>query len=366
MKLLITGGGTGGHVFPALCVAEEFMSNYSNAGVVFVGAEGGMEEKIVPERGFRLRTLRVKGIRGKNLKETFRDLLLFFIAFPEGMRILSEEKPDAVIGFGGYASGPIVLSAWLLNYITAIHEQNSLPGLTNRFLGKVVDRVFISFEESAKYFNSKKVVKTGMPVRKEILALKDSDGRRRDNKFTVFVMGGSQGARALNKIMMELVDRIPWVKEKVTILHQTGVLDKDEVIAKYIEAGVNAEVYEFITDMDKIYQRVDLVIARAGASTLAELSALGKPSILIPYPYAAGNHQVLNAKKFADAGAAEVILESDLTSDKLATALKSIMDSPEKQRSMGEKARLLFKEDSAKIIIDNVVELMKKRGCKVV
>ncbi len=362
MKLLITGGGTGGHIFPALCVAEEFVSNYRDAGVVFVGAEGGMEEKIVPAKGFRLRTLRVKGIRGKNLRETVRNLLLFFLVFPEGMRILSEEKPDAVIGFGGYASAPVLLSAWLLNYITAIHEQNSLPGLTNRLLGKVVDRVFISFEESAKYFNSKKVVESGMPVRKEILTLKDSKERRENNKFTVLVIGGSQGARALNRVMMDLVDMAPWVKERLTILHQTGVRDKDEVSAKYRESGVDAEVYEFITDMDKIYQRVDLVIARAGASTLAELSALGKPSILIPYPYAAGNHQVLNAKKFAEAGAGEVILESDLTPDRLATAVKSIMDSPDKQRAMGEKARSLFRKDSAKIIIDNLIELMKKRS----
>lgn len=364
MKLLITGGGTGGHVFPALCVAEEFVATYSGSKVIFVGAEGGMEENLVPEKGFPLRTLKVKGIRGKSLKETLKNLALLCLILPSCVRVLLEEKPNAVIGFGGYASGPMVLSACLMNYITAIHEQNSLPGLTNRLLGKFVNRIFISFEESAKYFNREKIVQSGMPVRKEIVKVRS--GNNKGSKFRVLIIGGSQGARILNRTMMEIVDEFDWVKNEIAIIHQTGKFDKGEVESKYRNAGVDAVVYEFINDMENIYPRVDLVIARAGASTLAELSAIGKPSILIPYPYAAGNHQLLNARKFYDAGAADVITESELTPEKLATKIKSIMDSPEKQRAMGEKAKLLFKEDSAKIIVAQIVELITKREGKIV
>lgn len=364
MKLLVTGGGTGGHVFPALCVAEEFVATYSGSKVVFVGAEGGMEEKLVPEKGFHLRTLRVKGIRGKGLKETLKNLVLLCFVFPSCVRILSEEKPDAVIGFGGYASGPVVFSACLMNYITAIHEQNSIPGLTNRLLGKFVDRIFISFEESSKYFDREKLFESGMPVRNGIL--KVNLANRKHPRFTVLIIGGSQGALVLNRTMVKMVDEFDWVKNEIVLIHQTGKQDKEEVESKYRNAGVDAEVYEFIDDMENIYPRVDLVIARAGASTLAELSALGKPSILIPYPYAAGNHQVLNAKKFSDAGAAEVIFESELTPQLLAEKLKSVMGSTERQRSMALNARHLFKEDSAKRIIESVIELIKKRQNKIV
>jgi UDP-N-acetylglucosamine--N-acetylmuramyl-(pentapeptide) pyrophosphoryl-undecaprenol N-acetylglucosamine transferase len=364
MKLLITGGGTGGHIFPALCVAEEFIASYRDSSVVFVGAEGGMEENLVPGRGFPLRKLKVKGIIGKSFSETLKNLLLLCLVFPSCVRVISDEKPDAVIGFGGYASGPVVFSAWLMNYITAIHEQNSIPGLTNKVLGKVVDRVFISFKDSAKYFKSRGVIETGMPVRKEILNVGSENIRNK--KFTVLIIGGSQGARALNRIFIKLVDEIPWIKEKVAIIHQTGQRDKEEVENKYRNAGIDAEVYDFINDMHNIYPRVDLVVARAGASTLAELSALGKPSILIPFPYAAGNHQLLNAKKFSDAGAAELILESELTTEKIATTIKSIMDSPERQKMMGEKAKLIFKKDSARIIVNHIVEMIKERKRKIV
>lgn len=364
MKLLVTGGGTGGHVFPALCVAEEFVATYSGSKVIFIGAEGGMEEKLVPEKGFNLRTLKVKGIRGKGLKETLKNLMLLFLVFPSCIRILSEERPDAVIGFGGYASGPVVFSACLMNYITAIHEQNSIPGLTNRLLGRFVDRIFISFEESAKYFNREKIVESGMPVRKSILKVNPVDEKHQ--RFTVLIIGGSQGARTLNKTIMKIVDKYDWIKKEVHLIHQTGKHDKEEVESKYRAAGVDAEVYEFINDMENIYPRADLVIARAGASTLAELSAIGKPSILIPYPYAAGNHQVLNAKRFSDAGAAEVILESELTPELLAEKLSSIISSPERQRNMALNARQLFKKDAARRIVESVVELIKKRKGEIV
>jgi len=341
-------------------VAEEFVAMYSGSRVVFVGAEGGMEEKVVPEKGFPLRTLKVKGIRSKSMGEALKNLLLLFFVFLSCIRVLSEEKPDAVIGFGGYASGPMVFSACLMNYITAIHEQNTIPGLTNRLLGKFVDRIFISFEESAKYFNRRKIFVSGMPVRKGIIQV--GSEKKNHPGFTVLIMGGSQGARVLNRTMIQVVDKFDWVKNKITLIHQTGRWDKKEVENSYKNAGVNAEVYEFINDMENIYPRVDLVIARAGASTLSELSVLGKPSILIPYPYAAGNHQTVNAKKFSDAGAAEVILESELTPEKLAATLKSIMGSYEKQKNMGEKAKLLLTKDSAKIIVNKVVELIKERN----
>lgn len=364
MKLILTGGGTGGHIFPALCVAEEFLSTYRDSNVLFVGAEGGMEEKLVRDRGFPLKILKVRGIRGKDVKETVKNLILAFSIIPSCIRILREENPDAVIGFGGYASGPFVFTASIMNFITAIHEQNSIPGLTNRVLGKFVDRIFISFAESARFFNKDKTIESGMPVRKSLIDLQPVD--QRSERFTVLIIGGSQGARTINKMMIKMVDEFDWIKNEVYLIHQTGKWDKNMVEEKYRSSGVEAEVYEFIDDMEKIYPRVDLVIARAGASTLAELSAIGKPSILIPYPFAAGNHQVFNAKKFYIAGAGEVILESELTPEKLAETLKSIMRSPEKQKKMGENAKALFKRNSARIIVENVVGLIRERKASLV
>jgi len=359
MKLLITGGGTGGHVFPAICVAQECLKNITGARVLFVGASGGMEERIVPKYGFQLRTIKVKGLRGKNLFEMTKNLFLFTTVIPLCMQIIAEEKPDAVIGFGGYASGPIVFAGWLLHCITAIHEQNAIPGLTNRVLGYFVDRVFISFEKSAEYFNIEKVINTGMPVREVIL--KANSQKRSNDRFTILVIGGSQGARFINRVVTEMVERNDEIRKYVSIIHQTGAQDKEYVENRYRNAGAIAEVYDFIDDMASVYARSDLVIARAGASTLAELSAAGKPSILIPYPYAAGDHQRFNAETFSTAGAGEVILESKLTPELLADKVRNLMASPERLEDMSQKARLLFKRDAAKNIVESIRELVEER-----
>lgn len=360
MKVLISGGGTGGHVFPALCVAEEFRENFGDTSVVFVGARGGIEERIVPERGFMLRTLKIKGLRGKNFYERAKNFMYLTVIFPLAVKILFEERPDAVIGFGGYASGPLVFSASMLRYITAIHEQNVLPGLTNRILGNFVNVVFTGFEESRRYFK-KKVIHSGIPVRKELL--KETTSKKAD-RFTILVLGGSQGAHALNKVMVNLAEEFDWFRKNVALIHQTGKADLKWVEDSYRKIGIQAEVKDFIQDMEDVYARSDLVVARAGASTLAELSALGKPSILIPYPFAAGNHQLLNAREFVKNNAAELLQESELTPEVLFGKIKEIIESPEKLQKMSQGARALFKPDSAKIIVRTITDLIeeKRRG----
>ena len=359
MKLIIAGGGTGGHVFPAVCIAEEFIRSVSDSDVVFVGAVSGIENRIIPELGFRLLSLNVGGLRGKKIVERLRNIKDAFIAVKNSFSILQKEKPDAVLGVGGYASGPLILSARIMKYPTAIHEQNSIPGLTNKILGKFVDRVFLSFEEAGKFFKKEKAVFSGMPVRKSVIGTDSIENK--NNKFTVLVIGGSQGARGLNRVFAEMT-KSNWMRDNLKIIHQTGQHDFNEIKQLYHNEKIDAEVFDFIKNMGWAYSVANLVIARAGASTLAELSATCKPSILIPYPYAAGDHQRMNADAFVKAGAAEVILEKELTPAFLEKRIKALADAPGMLEKMSRGARSLYKRDAANKIVEGIIGLIKDRG----
>jgi len=280
------------------------------------------------------------------------------------MKIIRDFKPSFVMGVGGYSAGPFCLAAKLLGVPTAIHEQNSYPGLTNRLLARVVDRIFISFAESAPYF--KKSILTGNPVRRELL-LPPQDSLPPDHNFlvkpgTVLVVGGSQGAKAINEAFVKAYGILKKSGKKIAFIHQTGQHDYKRVLEGYRDEGVEAReleanVFPFIKDMGSAYHRADMVVSRAGATTLFELAALGKPSILIPYPHAANGHQETNARSLARSGGAKVMIQKDLTPEGLANTLSTYMDHPQQLLKMGEAARTFSRPDADRIIADQNVKL---------
>jgi UDP-N-acetylglucosamine--N-acetylmuramyl-(pentapeptide) pyrophosphoryl-undecaprenol N-acetylglucosamine transferase len=273
--------------------------------------------------------------------------------------LLRSFQPNLVLGFGGYASGPVVLMAWACGYKTAIHEQNAFPGLSNRILGKVVDRVFLSFESSARHFPQSKTVLTGNPVRKRIRQGMLAPAQRAEEKFTLFIFGGSQGAHRINQAMGESLAHLGDLKSRMRIIHQTGDRDYDEVRQTYEREGVEAEVQRFIQDMDRAYGAADLVLCRAGATTLFELMALGKPAILVPYPYAANDHQTLNAKTLVDAGAALMVADGDLNGLNLSRTLRQLREDREKLKKIGERAEALAQPRAAEKIVDLCYEMVR-------
>jgi UDP-N-acetylglucosamine--N-acetylmuramyl-(pentapeptide) pyrophosphoryl-undecaprenol N-acetylglucosamine transferase len=357
MKILIAGGGTGGHLFPGIALAEEFATRHHKNEVVFVGTERGLEQRVVPAAGFKLEIIRARGLKGVGLWRVLSSLLTLPVAFWQSWRILWRYRPDVVVGVGGYASGPVVLAAWLQRIPTALQEQNALPGLTNRILGRLVDVAFVSFEEARRYFPAAKVQVVGNPIRRALLDnyLRSSVAHAR---FTVLVFGGSLGARAINQRMMEALDHLVDVRDQLHFVHQTGKSDVEVIRWTYGQKGFSADVLEFIDDMSAAYARAELVVCRAGATTLAELTVCKKASILIPYPHATDDHQAKNAQALVDAGAAIMIRQSVLTGALLADEIRGLMNDPERRKRMEKKAGLLGRPEAAKELADICVQLM--------
>lgn len=360
MRLVIAGGGTGGHLFPGIAIAEEFKGRDAANEVIFVGTERGIEARVLPKLGWPVRFISAEGIKGKGVLSKIRALYKLIPGFFESVRIVKGFKPDAVVGVGGYASAPLLLAARFMGIRTAIHEQNALPGVTNRTLGKIVDRVFVSFPESSGFFPGGKVVVSGNPLRKEILeGLKEpspqSSPKGRGGK-TILVFGGSLGAHRINTAVMEMIRQIN-EPDRWRIIHQTGEKDYKEIVESYVDADWRADVRPFIYDMASAYSEADLVICRAGATTVAELAAAGKPAILIPYPFAADDHQRVNAESLVRAGGALMIIERDLTGERLAMEVERLLGDSEVLKKMGESARNLARRDAAKVVVDGVCEL---------
>ena len=357
MKVLIAGGGTGGHLFPGIALAEEVTTRHHGNEVVFVGTERGLEARVVPKEGYPLELVKVQGLKGKNLLALLKALIALPLAFIESFRILARHKPDVVVGVGGYASGPVVLAAWLMGIPTAIQEQNALPGLTNKVLGRIVRVVFTSFEEARRFFPEKKVQLIGNPIRRKLM-----DNYLRSHvaheRFSLLVFGGSLGARGINQRMIEALDHLGDLKDGLHFVHQTGKNDVEQVRKGYAEKGFQADVVEFIDDMSSAYARADLVVCRAGATTLAELTVCKKASILIPFPHATDDHQAVNAKALVDAGAALMFRESELTGQKLAETIRALKGQPSQLKSMEKKAGLLGRPEAAKELADVCVDLM--------
>ncbi len=357
MRVLIAGGGTGGHLFPGIALAEEVSTRHPKNDVVFVGTERGLESRIVPQAGYRLETIRVTGLKRVGLLRFIAGLFALPRAFFESWRILRRYKPDVVVGVGGYSSGPVVLAAWLQGVPTAVQEQNALPGITNRILGRFVRAVFIAFDEARRYFPAKKVHLIGNPVRRKLL---DNYLRNRvhHERFTVLVFGGSLGAKGINSRMLEALDHLGELKDELHFVHQTGKADLEAVRAGYAKKGFSADVVEFIDDMSSAYGRADLVVCRAGATTLAELTVCKKASILIPFPYATDDHQAVNASAMVKSGAALMFREAELTGQKLAETIRALKADPERLEKMEKLSGLLGRPEAAKELADVCVQMM--------
>ena len=356
-RLMVAGGGTGGHLFPGVAVAEEFLSRDPETKVLFVGTGRPVEAAVLDPRNLPHRTITAAGLKGMGLIGRLRSLARIPVGLLQSLGIIMGFKPDVVLGVGGYVSGPVGLAAKILMRPAAVQEQNSIPGLTNRMLGRIVDAVFISFEASRKFFPAGKVHMTGNPVRREIAAAAGAERRSSGEGFTLLVAGGSQGAHAVNMAVVEAVRLLAGEVRGVRVIHQTGSADEAEVRAAYSSMGVKAEVEAFIHDMERVYLEADLAICRAGALTLAEISALGLPSILIPLPTAADNHQEINALSLVEAGAAEMIVQKDLTAETLSGRIKALAGNRSALDRMSLAARTASRPDAVAAICDLCLKL---------
>jgi len=369
VRLLVAGGGTGGHLFPGIALADE-VTRRGGGEVLFVGTDRGIETRAVPAAGYALETLKVSGLVRMGLWGTVRGLFRIPLALLRSFAILRKFRPDVVVGVGGYASGPMVLAAAMAGYPTAIQEQNSVPGITNRVLGRMVRAVFTAFDEAAKYFPARKIARLGNPARKAIVAALEeaqgSDGEKvasSDRKVRILVVGGSQGARAVNELVVGTAPILAKQGVDFTLVHQAGKADAERMQARYRELGLDGrvEVRPFIDNMAAAYGAADLVIARAGALTLAELAIVGKPAILIPLPTAADDHQSKNAAHFERAGAAVVLSQRTSSAQDLASAVATLASDPRKRAAMGKAMRALAQPQAAQAIMDRLQTLARRQ-----
>ncbi|MBI3185530.1 MAG: undecaprenyldiphospho-muramoylpentapeptide beta-N-acetylglucosaminyltransferase [Myxococcales bacterium] len=359
MRVLIAGGGTGGHVFPGIALAEEVSTRHPKNDVIFVGTERGLEAKLVPSAGYKLEAIRVRGLKRVGFLRMLVALFALPLAFVESWRILRRHRPDVVVGVGGYSSGPVVLAAWMQGVPTAVQEQNALPGLTNRILGRFVRAVFIAFEEARRFFPERKVHLIGNPVRRKLLDnyLRSSMPHER---FTVLVFGGSQGAKAINALVLQAIEHLCDLKGELHFVHQTGKSNVEAVRQGYQERGYSAEVLEFIEDMSAAYARAELVVCRAGATTLAEVTVCKKACILIPFPHATDDHQAVNASALVSAGAALMFREHEVDGKTLAEQIRQLKVDPGRLRRMEKMSGMLGRPEAAKELADVCVQMMIK------
>jgi UDP-N-acetylglucosamine--N-acetylmuramyl-(pentapeptide) pyrophosphoryl-undecaprenol N-acetylglucosamine transferase len=357
MRLLIAGGGTGGHLFPGIAVAEEFLSRGGNNEVLFVGTEAGIEARVLPRLGYRLECIAAAGIRGKGGFSQAKAVAMLLYGYAQSRKILKGYRPDMVLGVGGYASGPAVLAARGMQIRRFIHEHNAIPGFTNKVLAKVVDRVFVSLEESQKFFPQEKTLLTGNPVRREILAELQKAGAEvhTDGEFRLLVFGGSRGAHRINQCLIAALPFLGEFRDKLHVVHQTGEKDLTEVKAAYQREGFRAEVSPFIDDMAGAYRTADLVVCRAGATTIAEVTVCGKACVFIPYPHAVDDHQRRNAEALLKKGAGLMLLEQELSGERLAHMIAELMKDPQRVEMTGQCARSQARPDAAKVIVDEML-----------
>jgi UDP-N-acetylglucosamine--N-acetylmuramyl-(pentapeptide) pyrophosphoryl-undecaprenol N-acetylglucosamine transferase len=353
MRVLIAGGGTGGHLFPGVAIAEELRARAPDAQLRFVGTRRGIEARVLPQLGWELSLIEVSGLKTVGTLGALRGLGRLPRALWQARRVLREFAPDVVIGVGGYASGPVVLMARLAGIPTAICEQNSIPGLTNKILGRIVRTVFVSFDSTRQFFKPTKTIASGNPVRRELMQklLDAPPSASLDGRVHILVSGGSLGAVAVNDLAAEALIALARTLP-LAIVHQTGDKGLEATAKRYADAGIAADCRAFITDMASAYHQADLIVARAGATTVAELAITGKPAVFIPYPFAADNHQEINAREMADAGAALMFKQDGLTAETLAGALRLLLADAARRAEMGAKMKALAHPRAAATVID--------------
>jgi len=365
VAVVIAGGGTGGHLYPGIAVARELLARRPDARVTFAGTAAGIEARVVPREGFELDVIRSAGLKGKSTAARVRGAALLPLSAWDAWQVLSRRQPSVVVGVGGYSSGPIVGLAALRRVPTLLMEQNAMPGLANRSLARVVDAAAVTYEASRAFFGSKAFL-SGNPVRAEFfddsppiggMGGHDEDVWAPPGAARVLVFGGSQGAHAINMAMVEAAARLGDAAARLAITHQTGERDLEMVRDGYRRAGIAARVEPFLYTMAREMKRADLVICRAGATTLAELTAAGRASILVPLPTATDDHQRKNALALVSGGAARMIEQRDLTGDRLAAEIIALTgDAVERQR-IATAARTMARPDAARVIVDRILQL---------
>lgn len=358
MRCVIAGGGTGGHLFPGMAIAEAFMEREIGNEVLFVGTEKGLEARILKKGRFTLRMIKVEPIKGKSFLKRLNVLINIPRAVREALMILKEFHPQVVLGVGGYASGPTLIAAHLLGIHRAIHEQNIIPGMTNRILRWFSQRIFISFEETKRFFPERKTILTGNPIRKEFFISNPIEEKKED-RFNILIFGGSLGAHRINLAVIEALEPLQGLRSKLRFFHQTGNDDFESVSRAYKEKGFDAEVSPFFYDMATRYRMADLVVCRSGASSVAEIGAMGKASILVPYPYAANQHQLMNAKILVEMGRALMIPDRELNGLSLSKAIIRLYEHPEEREKMEEAVRKIGRPKAAEEIVNQCYALVE-------
>jgi UDP-N-acetylglucosamine--N-acetylmuramyl-(pentapeptide) pyrophosphoryl-undecaprenol N-acetylglucosamine transferase len=370
-RVVIAGGGTGGHLYPGIAIARELLRRRSDAIVTFAGTARGLESKVVPREGFQLDLLRSTGLKGRSPLAVAGGLALLPVSVLDGWRILSRRRPNLVIGVGGYSSGPVLLVAAIRRIPTLLTEQNAVPGLTNRILSWVVSAAAVTFDSTVSFFGRRGFV-AGNPVRPEFFATA-ADGAATERTDTdqatdaerggakrakVLIFGGSQGAHAINVAMVEAAPRLA-ADGGMDITHQTGERDVELVRGAYRDAGLPARVEPFLYAMDREMKRADVVVSRAGATTIAELTAAGRAAILVPLPTATDDHQKKNAEVLARAGAAELIEQRDLSGTAIADRLLALTRDPERRARIAAAASMFARPGAAHVIVDRALELAR-------
>ena len=359
LRVVMAGGGTGGHLFPAIALAQELQRREPRAAVLFVSTGQPIERTTLARYGFELAEIPAEGLKGKSLKIRVRAVVKAFAGVVAALKIVNRFRPDLMVSVGSYAAGPVGLAGWLARVPLVLQEQNSVPGVTHRMLQPMVRRVYTSFRVSRRWFPADKVRLLGNPLRRELFQ-EQADGMRspgRQKSFTVLILGGSQGAHAINRAVAEALGLdLP----KMGWIHQTGAADEEWVREAYAARKIAADIRGFFTNMAQVYQRADLVICRAGASTVTELTALGKPAILIPFPHAADDHQTHNARDLSDQGAAEILMESDLNGKILATRIRYFQRNPQHLARMGRRAAALGRRHAARDIVDDWYQMLNR------
>ena len=365
-RVVIAGGGTGGHLYPGIALAKALMRKDMNIKVSFVGTQKGIESKVVPREGFELKTILSAGLLGKKRLGRWMSWVKLPIGTAQSMCFLINKRPNLVVGVGGYASGPLVLSAWLLRIPILIHEQNYFPGLTNKWLGKIANKVAVSFKDSTKFFPKDKVALTGNMVREEFCQPQEEVSLNPQEFFRVLVLGGSQGAHSINIAMVEALDSLASKQGTIHITHQTGTDDYEMVKREYENSGLSHDVRPFIENIADQFHKASLVICRAGATTLAEVTACGKVSILIPYPHAAHNHQEKNARVLDAANAGELVLDNELSGERISKSILRAIEDPKRIQEMGNNSYQLGSRDATekvrKICMDLIKDVNQKSG----
>ncbi len=359
-RIVITGGGTGGHLFPGIAVAEAMLDRFPNSTILFIGTDRQIDSLALRNKSFKTTTIRCQGLKGKGLVSQVQTLLQLPLSVFEAIRLLRDFKADLVFGVGGYVTGPVLLAAGLLRIPGCIHEQNSIPGLANRLAGKIAKRIFVSIPGSENYFSRAKCIVSGNPVRKELLEASEiSREIKADHTNILLILGGSQGARQVNKLVLEAIEHVRHdLPKDFMVIHQTGSHDEIKVKDCYAKFGINARVEAFFEKMAEIYQLAGLVVSRAGATTLAELTVLKKPSILIPFPYAADNHQEKNGQFLVEEGGAKMFVEKDLTGAQLGNEIIALLTNKKTLSEMAEKMSHHAKPKAVEVIVDECEKLI--------